>query len=65
MPPPSIEVVDKQATIYLNGQRVYGMRFKNDFGKVVGIVYNFAGTGMVDDVRLMNGEGVLVLDEGF
>ncbi len=49
-----IQVVDKQATINLEEQLVYTINVKNDFGKVVGLVYNFTGTGAVDYVKLKN-----------
>ncbi|MBN9385238.1 MAG: hypothetical protein J0H74_31060 [Chitinophagaceae bacterium] len=55
-----IKVVNKKATIYLGDQPVYSMTYKNDFGKVMGLVYNFQGTGAIDYVRLKNGEGKIV-----
>lgn len=60
-----IDVVHKKATIYLADEPVHSVTFKNDFGKVVGLVYNFAGTGAVDHVRLKSGAGEMVLDEDF
>jgi hypothetical protein len=58
-----VQVVNKQATIYLDQQAVYTIRFKNDFGKIVGLSYNFIGTGAVDYVRLKNGEKLVYADE--
>jgi hypothetical protein len=52
-----IKVVNKKATIFLDDQPVYSISFRNDFGKVVGLVYYFNGTGAVDYVRLKNGAG--------
>lgn len=60
-----IRVVGKQATIYLDEQPVYSITFKNDFGKVVGLVYNFTGTGAVDYVKLKNGENKPVYEDEF
>ena len=60
-----IQVAGKQATIYLNDQPVYKIPFKNDFGKVVGLVYNFIGTGAIDYVKLKNGENKLVYVDEF
>ncbi len=60
-----IKVVDKKATIYLDEQPVYSMAYKNDFGKVVGLVYNFSGTGAIDYVRLQNGENKVVYADEF
>jgi hypothetical protein len=60
-----IKVADKKATIYLDEQPVYSITYKNDFGKVVGLVYNFSGTGAVDYVRLQNGENKVVYADEF
>jgi hypothetical protein len=60
-----IHVAGRRATIYLDERPVYTMAFKNDFGKVVGLVYNFTGTGAVDYVKLRNGENKLVYEDDF
>jgi len=60
-----IRVVNKKATIMLDEQPVYTINFKSDFGKVVGLVYNFKGTGAVDYVKLMNGENKMVYEDDF
>src|SRR5262249_7061250 len=60
-----IQVVRKQATIYLDERPVHTITFKNDFGQVVGLVYNFAGTGAIDYVKLKNGENKLVYEDNF
>lgn len=60
-----IQVENKKAVIYLDGQNVYTITFKNDFGKIVGIAYQFLGTGAVDYVRLTNGENKLVYQDEF
>jgi hypothetical protein len=60
-----IQVAGKKATIYLDEQPVYSLTYKNDFGKVVGLVYNFTGTGAIDYVRLRNGANKLVYEEEF
>jgi hypothetical protein len=60
-----IQIVNKQARIYLDEQPVYTINFKNDFGKVVGLVYNFTGMGAVDYVKLKNGENKLVYEDEF
>ena len=60
-----IKVVNKKATIFLDEQPVYSINFKKDFGKVVGLVYNFNGTGAIDYVRLKNGEDKVVYVDEF
>jgi hypothetical protein len=60
-----IKVVNKKATICLDEEPVYSITFKKDFGKIVGLVYNFSGTGAVDYVRLKNGDNKLVYADEF
>jgi hypothetical protein len=60
-----IEVIGKKATIFLDKQPVHTIIFKDDFGKVVGLVYNFTGAGAVDYVKLKNGANKLVYEDNF
>jgi hypothetical protein len=60
-----IQVARKSVTIYLDERPVYSTAFKNDFGKVVGLVYNFTGTGAVDYVKLKNGENRVIYEDNF
>jgi hypothetical protein len=60
-----LQVVHKQATIYLAEKPIYTITFKDDFGKVMGLNYNFAGTGAIDYVRLKNGDGKLIYEDEF
>jgi hypothetical protein len=60
-----IQVAQKRATIYLDDQPVHTITFQQDFGKVVGLVYNFEGTGAIDYVKLTNGENKLIYDDEF
>jgi len=60
-----VQVTHKQATIYLDEKPVHSITFKNDFGKVVGLNYNFTGTGAIDYVKLRNGRGKLVYEDEF
>ncbi|HLG40780.1 MAG TPA: hypothetical protein VI461_13970, partial [Chitinophagaceae bacterium] len=60
-----IQVANKKATIYLDEQPVYTISFKNDFGKVVGLVYNFTGTGAIDYVKMKNETGNMIYEEEF
>ncbi|THU38345.1 hypothetical protein FAM09_16855 [Niastella caeni] len=60
-----VQVAGKKATIYLDEKPVYSITYKNDFGKVVGLAYNFTGTGAIDYVRLRNGANKLVYEEEF
>jgi hypothetical protein len=58
-----VSVANKQAVIYLDEQPVYSINFKQDFGKVVGLVFNFTGSGAVDWVRLKKGEELVYAEE--
>jgi len=60
-----IRVVNKQATISLDGQPVRTIRFKKDFGKIMGLAYHFTGTGGIDYVKLKNGENKMVYEDEF
>ena len=60
-----IKVEQKRATIYLDEQPVHTITFKNNFGKIMGLNYNFGGTGAIDYIRLKNGEGKTVYDDEF
>src|SRR5690242_1706341 len=60
-----VQVAHKQATIYLDEKPVHTITFKNDFGKIVGLSYSFAGTGAIDYLKLKNGEGKLVYADEF
>ena len=60
-----VEVVNKKATISIDGKNVYTVDFKNDLGKIVGLAYHFTGTAAIDYVRLRNGEGKMVYGEEF
>jgi len=60
-----VQVVNKKATILIEGQPVRTISFKQDFGKVMGLAYHFTGMGAIDYVRLHNSGGQLVYDEEF
>jgi len=60
-----IKVAGKKAVISLDRKPVYTISYKQDFGKIVGLNYNFGGTGAVDYVRLFNGDNELVYSDDF
>jgi hypothetical protein len=55
----------KQVTISLNNRPIHTLSYKKDFGKIVGIVFNFTNPGAIDDVSLQNGEGEMIYETGF
>lgn len=60
-----IQVKGRHAVIYLNGQPTYRETYKEDFGKIVALIYIFDGTGSIDYASLKNGEGQIVFEEDF
>ena len=60
-----IKVKDKHAAIYLNDELTYEEVFKEDLGRIKGLVYAFDGTGSIDHTRLEDGDGELVFENDF
>jgi hypothetical protein len=60
-----IKIEGKQANIFIDDKPAYSMSYKKDFGKIVGLVYHFNGTGAIDYVRLTNGDNKLVYSDEF
>jgi hypothetical protein len=55
----------RHAGIYLNGELTYEEDYKKDFGKVVGFIYIFGGTGSIDYARLNGGKGEIAFEDDF
>lgn len=55
----------KQVTISVNHQPVHTISYKKDFGRIVGIVFNFISPGAIDDVSLQNGQGDVIYETAF
>ena len=60
-----IENKDKNATVFLNDTEVIQIRYKQDFGKIVGLTYTFNGMGSVDYISLKDKDGKLVYRDDF
>lgn len=60
-----VRVKDRHAAIYLNGHLTYEETYKEDFGKIVGLIYIFDGTGSIDYARLRDGKGSIVFEDDF
>lgn len=60
-----IRVENKNAEIILNGETAFRQTFQEDFGKVVGLIYLFEGTGSLDHVRMEGIDGQVVFEDGF
>jgi hypothetical protein len=55
---------DKKVKIFLNGTVVHELTYKNDFGKIKGLIYTFTGPGSMDFVKMRNIKGeVMYADE--
>ena len=46
--------------MYLFDEHMYEVAFANDIGEIAGFNVNFSGTGMIDFLRLTDGENELV-----
>jgi hypothetical protein len=60
-----LRVKDRHAVIYLNGKPKYQEVYKENFGKIVSLIYLFDGTGTIDYAKLMDGNGKVAFDENF
>ena len=60
-----IRVKDRNAVIYLNGQPTYRETYKQDFGKIMALIYIFDGTGSIDYARLKDGSEKIVFEDTF
>ena len=60
-----IQVKDRHAVIYLNGQPSYRETYKEDFGKIVALIYIFDGTGSIDYAKLEDGIEQIVFEDNF
>jgi hypothetical protein len=61
----ALHVKDRVASITLNGQLVYKETYREDYGKIMALIYRFDGTGSIDYSRLEDGRGRKVFDENF
>lgn len=61
----TLVVQSKAVTIFLGGNIIFEGEFVEDPGDVVGIRYRFLGNGIVDYLRLKNGENNMVLEDDF
>lgn len=60
-----LEVTAGRAKVYLNGRLAYQTRIPTSPVDLVGISYDFSGTGSVDYCRLAQPDGGVVFSEGF
>lgn len=60
-----IQVKERHAVICLNGQPTYRETYKEDFGKIVALIYIFDGTGSIDYAKLEDGNEQIVFEDYF
>jgi hypothetical protein len=60
-----INVHNRQAEVLLNGNSIIKTSYKQNFGKLVGIIYTFDNTGSVDFLSISDGEGKIVYADDF
>jgi len=56
---------NKNVTIFLNDSPIHKLQYKEDFGKIKGLIFTFTGPGSVDYLRLKNLQGESVYQEEF
>ena len=61
----AIDVRNKSAEVTINGKTAVKEKFKEDFGKIVGLIYIFEGTGSIDYVKLAGSEGHIAFEDDF
>ncbi len=59
------EVKNKEAKIYLNGHLIHSGSYSDPVGKFLGFRFEFMGAGIIDDVRVWDGENKLIFEETF
>jgi hypothetical protein len=60
-----IENKRKAVSIFANDTLVHSLRYQENFGKIVGIVFWFNGPAAIDDVQLLNGKNEMVYQDSF
>ncbi len=60
-----LRVENKFAKLSLNGNSVIDLAYSQEFGKLMGLIYTFAGAGSVDFVQLKGADGNMVYDDQF
>jgi hypothetical protein len=60
-----VRVKNRDASIFLNGKQAYHEIYKQDFGKIVALIYIFDGTGSIEYARLADGKGQIVFEDDF
>lgn len=60
-----ITVKDRNAAININGKTEFTETYKEDFGKITGLIYIFERTGSIDYVKLAGTDGKVVFEDRF
>ena len=60
-----LTVEDQQVEVFVNGRPALQTSFSQAAGKVIGIVYRFQGTGLVDYLHLYDAAGEAIFSEEF
>ncbi len=61
----NLSVKEKNAKIGINGESSYFETFKEDFGKVMGLIFIFEGKGSIDYVKLSDTKGTIAFEDNF
>jgi hypothetical protein len=61
----SIRIEGKKAEIAINGKPAFHEVFKEDFGKITGLIYLFEGTGSISYVKLTGADSQYIFEDNF
>jgi hypothetical protein len=61
----NISVKDKEAMVMVNQQPIYRSRYKESFGKIMGLVISFTGTGSIDHLQITDQKESIVFMDTF
>lgn len=59
------ESVNGKVKIFVDNQLAYTFPYKSPVSKIMGITYRFQGSGLIDEVKLSNGDGKVMFEDTF
>lgn len=60
-----VQVANKVALVFLNGEQILELPFQEDVGSIVGFNINFSGSGAIDYIQLEDKDGEMVYNTEF
>ncbi len=60
-----VQVIDNTAHIYFNNKEIFHAHSSTKIGAIKGFIYRFKESGMVENIKLYNGQKKLVYKDDF